>query len=135
MQLQVGKRYVMRNGQISGIMMANDVSWGNLYQFQDESGATWTKDGIFLVGGIDHNFDLMSEAVIEQDEEPKAIGLTDDEKALLTDLGGWFSRFLTLPDANGSRAASVVCDAVNVIQKEIAMRVARRACPDVFLDR
>lgn len=63
--LEVGKRYIMRNGDITKPLVVNgDV----IYVFAEVSGSSraWTKDGNYWISGIEDKEDIIREATPEE---------------------------------------------------------------------
>lgn len=62
MKLEVGKRYVRRDGLISPPMQFEPSCGGDVYPWHDSEGHWYTEEGRYTVDG-DHMIDLISEYV------------------------------------------------------------------------
>lgn len=60
------------------------------------------------------------------------VGMTNKEKEAMEHLVNFWNAFLALPDQESSASSKTVCDAVHMIQGVLAIRVARRANPEVW---
>jgi len=65
-------------------------------------------------------------------QDKPEVALTAHEKRVLDKLTDFWNDYLTLPDARDSICTPAVCNSVNNIQGVLAMRVAKRANPEVW---
>lgn len=65
-------------------------------------------------------------------ESNEKIGMTLKEKEAMEHLVNFWNAYVALPDSGGTETKRTVCDAVHVIQGVMAIRVARRANPEVW---
>ena len=65
-------------------------------------------------------------------EAKEQIGMTLKEKEAMEHLVNFWNAYLALPDTQGSETTRTICDAVHVIQGVLAIRVARRANPEMW---
>lgn len=61
-----------------------------------------------------------------------SVGMTAKEKEAMEHLVKFWNAYLALPDSKGSETTRTICDAVHIIQGVLAIRVARRADPEVW---
>lgn len=64
--------------------------------------------------------------------KPEPVGMTDKEKVAMQCLVDFWNAYLALPDSKGSETTRTIMDAVHVIQGVLAIRVARRANPEIW---
>lgn len=62
----------------------------------------------------------------------ESIGMTSKEKEVMNHLVDFWNAYLALPNINGVDSSREVCDALHIIQGIMAMRVARRANPEIW---
>lgn len=74
MLLEVGKRYVARNGDITGVLGSNEDERSSYILMDFSNGRTYTDDGRYAVSDPYHRFDLVSEYI-----EPVAIDVAPPE--------------------------------------------------------
>ena len=65
-------------------------------------------------------------------ESNEKIGMTLKEKEAMEHLVDFWNAYLALPDSKGTETTRTVCDAVHIIQGVMAIRVARRANPEIW---
>ena len=65
-------------------------------------------------------------------EQASNVGMTPKEKEAMEHLVDFWNAYLALPDSKGTETTRTVCDAVHIIQGVMAIRVARRANPEIW---
>lgn len=64
--------------------------------------------------------------------EPAAIGMTIQEKRAMDHLVDFWNAYVALPDTAGAETTRTIADAVHIIQGVLAIRVAKRANPEIW---
>lgn len=80
MKLQEGKRYVRRDGQISGVIEHNPFNYE--YPFVDaDNRNTYSKDGLRFIKGLEHASDLVG---LHYDSEPVNPAVSDPSMVVIS---------------------------------------------------
>lgn len=88
MLLEVGKRYVARNGDVTGVLGSNEDERSS-YTLKDFSNErTYTDDGRYAVSDLCHSFDLVSE-YIEPSQVIVEQQATEPQGLLITQRSAW----------------------------------------------